>query len=265
MWRGRGKWAKPMGLGYPRANASLWPPRRARAQEEIAPAGMLHADSGGIRLLPSPPHFSQKMLISVPSTWAARDHLTVPPLSITAAGAVSAAGGQGCPLLPLHGRGGNGPLALGPLSCRSDVATALSEHRVVFLACKATAPGERGQAPGPPGPQSSAERGPGSGRASPGGQRGLGASTRLSSRAGHQDARSARPSGRKELEEPRLGFQAPCCPSASSQGPPAKGKGGGRRRKAAERGCCLQPPALIDGGELEGSSRRFPPAPADAA
>lgn len=103
MWRRRGKWAKPMGLGYPRANASLRPPRRARAQQEIAPAGRLHADSGGTRLLPSPPHFSQKMLVSVPSTWAARDHLTVPPLSITATGAVSAAGGRGRPCSPSTG------------------------------------------------------------------------------------------------------------------------------------------------------------------
>lgn len=161
MWRRRGKWAKPMGLGYPRANASPRPPRRARAQQEIAPAGRLHADSGGTRLLPSPPHFSQKMLVSVPSTWAARDHLTVPPLSITATGAVSAAGGRGRPLLPLHRRRGSGPPALGPLLCHSDVSTALFEQQVVFLACKATAAGGTGQAAGLPGPQSGAERGPG--------------------------------------------------------------------------------------------------------
>lgn len=226
MWRGRGKWAKPMGLGYPRANASLWPPRRARAQQEIAPAGRLHTDSGGTRLLPSPPHFSQKMLVSVPSTWAARDHLTVPPLSITATGAVSVVGGWSRPLFPLHGRRGNGAPALGPLFCRSAVSTALFEQRVVFLACKATAPEGTGQAAGLPGPQSGAERGPGSAGRAAGSGRIQPSST---SRAGHLAARPAHPSGRKELEEPQLGFQAPCCPSASSQGPPAKGKGGSRR------------------------------------
>lgn len=210
-----------MGLGYPRANVSLWPPRRARAQQEIAPAGRLHTDSGGTRLLPSPPHFSQKMLVSVPSTWAARDHLTMPPLPITATGAVSVAGGRGRPLLPLHRRRRSGPPALGPLFCFSVVSTALFEQWVVFLACRGT-----GQAAGLPGPQSGAERGPGSaGRAAGSGC----IQPSSTSRAGHLAARPAHPSGRKELEEPQLGFQAPCCPSASSQGPPAKGKGGSRR------------------------------------
>lgn len=162
-----------MGLGYPRANASLWPPRRARAQQEIAPAGRLHTDSGGTRLLPSPPHFSQKMLVSVPSTWAARDHLTVPPLSITATGAVSVVGGWSRPLFPLHGRRGNGAPALGPLFCRSAVSTALFEQRVVFLACKATAAGGQDKQLGCLVPKAVRREALGA----PGGQRGLGASS----------------------------------------------------------------------------------------
>lgn len=219
MWRGRGKWAKPMGLGYPRANASLWPPRRACAQQEIAPAGRLHTDSGGTRLLPSPPPFFPEN-----ARFCAK-HVGR-SLSITATGAVSVAGGRGRPLLPLHRRRRSGPPALGPLFCRSAVSTALFEQRVVFLACKATAPEGTGQAAGLPGPQSGAERGPGSAGRAAGSGRIQPSST---SRAGHLAARPAHPSGRKELEEPQLGFQAPCCPSASSQGPPAKGKGGSRR------------------------------------